>query len=231
MSRHLPLAVALGAAALAPLALAQGPLSEPVVVANLDGDPANERVVVREISCGSPEGATPPPCDRETTVFREIQVDLVDECGGTERRTALLPRTEEAVDQLAARELDGNPSRRELVVTAYSGASGRVGSGAVVRLVDGPDGCAKVRRLFTFGPARARTPKPKGASSHAIGTLRVLSLRKDLPGKELRFSEPWYRRADPGCCPTWISTIDLRYDARTDRYVRYRSRITRTRRG
>jgi len=212
-------------------ALAQGPLSDPVVVANLDGDPANERIVVREISCGTPDGTTKPPCDRETTVYRQLQVDLVDECGEDERRTALLPRVEEGLDQLAARELDGDASRREIVVTAYSGASGRVGSGAVVRLADGSDGCARVRRLFTFGPAKARTRKPKGASYHATGTLRVLQLRRDFHGKELRYSEPWYVRSDPGCCPTWTSTIDLRHDTKTDRYVIYRSRIKRTRAG
>lgn len=208
-------------------ALAQGPLSDPVVVANLDGDPANERVVVREVSCGSPDGTSKPPCDKEATTYRELQVDLVDECGGAERRTALLLRVEEVVDQLAARELDGDQARRELVVTAYSGASGRVGSGAALRLRDGPDGCATVRRLFSFGPAKARTRKPRGASYFTVGTLRARSLRRDYPGKELQYSESWYRGGDPGCCPTWSSTISLRYDRRADRYVKYRSTVRR----
>lgn len=218
-------------AASSAVALAQSPLSDPVVVANLDGDAANESIVVREISCGTPEGTSTPPCDRETTTYRRVQIDLVDACGATDRRTALLPRVEEIVDQLRAVELDGDAARKEVVVTGYSGASGRVGSGAVVRLRDGADGCATVRRLFAFGPARARTHKPKGARDFTVGTLRARSLRggRDFPGKELQYSEAWYRRGDPGCCPTWSSTISLRFDRAKDRYVTYRSTVRRLR--
>lgn len=217
------------AAALAVPATAQNPLKDPVAVGDLDGDGMNERLVVREISCLGPDGATRPPCGLES-VSRRIQVDLVDECAGVERRTAILPRVEEGIDQLAIREADGDLRRREFIVAAYSGVSGQVGSGMLGRLVAGPDGCAKVRRLFTFGPVRARTPKPRGASYHQTGTLSLRSLRRDFRGKELRYSETWFRRADPGCCPTWSATIDMRYDRRTDRYVRYRTRTTRLRR-
>ncbi len=198
------------------------PLETPLML-NVDRDPELETIRVREITCYVEDGESAPPCQGDFP-NRDIQIELVNQCNGVEQVTPLLVRTENFVTLAESVELDG-VAGREFMVGAASGASGRNGQILVGGVRDTGDGCPKVRRLLTLGPYTPRTVKPKGASYHATGGIVARSLRKDLKGKELIVSQPWFRSGDAGCCPSFVSTAY--YGVKNGRYVRYRTRTER----
>ena len=113
-------------------------------------------------------------------------------------------------------------------------ATGRNGAAVLVRLPAGtPENpCPALRTLFRLpnlgaGPWRL----PRGPRGTYAGSFSVLprDLRADLPGEELVVRVGRYRRTDAGCCPSYVQTTSWRYDAVTDRFIRYRTTTRRTR--
>src|SRR5687768_8150196 len=92
MTRLLLCLVLVATACTGASALAQNrpgqPLDRPLL-ADLDGDGANETVRARETACFGPEGESPPPCSRADSVFRTFVVEVADACGGGERAITL----------------------------------------------------------------------------------------------------------------------------------------------
>ncbi|HYF27999.1 MAG TPA: hypothetical protein VD931_19810 [Baekduia sp.] len=197
-----PLALALLVAAAGPAA-ALGDQRSPDQRADLDGDGAAETIQVR--------GADEPFAPRRAVVQTS--------CGDV----ALLRREHDLFVEVDIVEGDGDRARPELLVEGRSGAAGRVGEIALVRFDRDARGCARPRHLFRH-PGQA-TRRPRGAAYSATGTVR---LARD--GRHLTLRQGWYRRADGDCCPTWIATAHLAYDARGQRYVRTHQTVHRTRR-
>lgn len=192
--------------------------------ADLDGDGAPETLLVREVECFGPEGTSAPPCDEEG--FRSRQATVVSTCAdGAERRTDLLSREHDAFVVHEVAEADGNRSTTEVLAIGRSGASARVGEERVVRMVRGTDGCLKPRVLFKHPGKAFTTKRPKRASYSGTGDIT-------LDGKgHLRLEQPWYKRSDGSCCPTYLAIATFSYDARGDRFVKTSERVKRYRRG
>lgn len=191
--------------------------------ADLDGDGAPETLLVREVECFSPEGVSAPPCPEDGLHSR--QATVVSTCAdGRERRTDLLRREHDAYASIDVGEVDGDASGPELVVSGRSGAAARVGEDRVVRMVRGADGCLSARTLFRHPGKGFETRRPKRASYSATGTITA-----DGKG-HLRLEQPWYRRADGACCPTYTAIATFSYDARSGRFVKTAERYRRTRR-
>lgn len=204
-----------------------GPLSSPLQL-NVDRDPEPETIRVREVRCYDQGEAVDPPCRDEVGVVRDVAVDLLNVCNGVERATPLFVRVENFVTVGESVEIDGDTAASEFIVGGASGASGRNGQVVVGAVRDSGDGCPKVKRLLSLGPVKAKTVKPRGASSFGTGDVTVQNLRRDFKGKELVVRQPWYASSDPGCCPSFASTAYYRYRSSTDSYVRYKSRTMRT---
>lgn len=219
MRRHLVAAMAIAAFPAAALA------AEPPRAINLDGDPEPEAIVDRDVTCYRDGRQQPPPCGQDEA--REAQVTIVDSCAGAAQTFDLFRMTRNTVTKARVLEADGDPSRPELLVDGRSGATGRIGEVALVRLDGGGATCAKPRFLFRHPGLRTRTRKPHGAKYAATGFVTVRDFRKRYAGQELRLDQPWYRASDFGCCPSWISSRYYRYSRGNDRYVPYRSKIRR----
>jgi len=204
------------------------PLATPLQL-NVDKDPELETIRVREVRCFGGESETPPCAVDDPNIGRDLTIELVNVCNGVEKATPLLVRTENFVTAGEAVEIDGDTTAKEFIVGAASGASGRNGQLLAGAVRDKGDGCPTFKRLMSLGPRTAKTVKPKGSSYFATGGLSVKSLRKDFKGKEIIVSQPWYRSSDAGCCPGFVSTSYYRYRSSTDSYVRFRSKIERTR--
>lgn len=203
------------------------PLAAPLFV-DLDDDPEDEVVRIRETGCFVAGELVAPPCPDDEFPARRIRIEIGDFCEG-ELRTHDVLRRDEGYPILAeVVELDRRTRRPELIIGAADGASGRAGQIVVGRLTDVEgEPCPRFRRLLSLGPHTPSTRKPSRASYHATGGVRDANLRKQYGGQELIVEQPWYTRRDAGCCPTYISRADFRYDREEDRYVRYRSRIRR----
>src|SRR5919197_1771571 len=95
---------------LAGVPLARGQVTKPVE-ANLDSDPAPERLVVTDI---------------KTDEFTQHNVQLQDTCDGAPVAYDLLAKPQDVIDRLRVVRAEGR-KRPDILVVAVSGASGRTG--------------------------------------------------------------------------------------------------------
>jgi hypothetical protein len=195
-------------------------------VANLDGDPAPETVRARSL-CQAADGTVSLPQGTQcpTGSFPRHRIELEDTCAGVARVVALSP-VQDFVVRLRVLEADGDASRKEVLLDARSGATGRGGLSRVVRMRDDPTGCPRAVSLFRY-PSRALNRLPRGASARASWDVEVRDFARRFRGKEVRVLETFVDRNDPYCCPTYLRTRFLRLARGRDGYVRFRTETRR----
>jgi hypothetical protein len=198
-------AVVLGLAGLAPAGAAQAMVTDPVP-AELDGDPALERLV--------------PEAVEDRFGFEQRRVVLEDDCGPRAYRI-LPPR--DTVEVLRVVEADGRTRRPEVLAEGRSGAAGRAG---ITRIARAGSPCAPPRILFSYSSTDPRPRPPRGTYVSNYGlTLRDYSA--DHRGREVRLQESLARAGDPPPAAARQRLSYWRYSRAGDRWVRYRSRVTR----
>jgi hypothetical protein len=174
-----------------------------LVDVQLDADPELEQVAVRAAG----------EFEREAVV--------IDVCAGTRTEHVVALREEFlAVDLLAL------PGRPKLLISGTSGATGRLGRARVVELQT--VGCG-LRTLLTSPARRGPTAQPRRYRGTARGAFGV-GIRETAAGDVLLQQGSYYRRTDPGCCPSYARTAVLNFDAAADRFVRGRVTYRRVRR-
>ena len=139
--------------ACAGLASGHGSHSPKPVDANLDADPALERVVARDL-CQAGDGSivAKPTCSPNETQRHRIEIE--DACGGRPARDPALRRGRLRASAQRHRRRRRSGSQRDLPRRPQRG-DGRGGAAGVVRLTGaGPDGCAAPRWLLRY-PAKA----------------------------------------------------------------------------
>ena len=151
-------------AALAALAAATGPITEPKQV-NVDPDRAFERLI--------------PQVVEDEYGFAQRRVVLEDNCG----RIRLLG-VPDTIARMEAREVDGATARHEIVVEGRSGASSRYGTTRVLRM----DGC-RARALFHYDMGKPPHRAPRGWYVANYG-VRVARTRVRLDEYLARNDEP-----------------------------------------
>jgi hypothetical protein len=213
-------------AALAPAALADG-VNRPRS-ANLDSDSYVERVIPQEV-CESTDGALrlpQPRCADDQLSRRRIVIE--DICAAdVYRRT--ISTVQDFVDRLRIVEADGRTARPEIFFDIRSGATGRGGESRVVRYDDPRPGatCPHPRVLFRY-PTRATLGRlPRGATARSGYATFVRDYSRRFRGKEVRLDELYVDRNDAFCCPSFRRVTYLRYARKRDRYVRFRTRVSR----
>jgi hypothetical protein len=190
------------------------------VSGQLDSDPDVEQVKAVEI---------PSPVDPADHDLSQVAVDVVNNCPGgpTEQRIA---GPQEALVTLRLVNADTHPGK-EAFVDMRSGASGRFGELRVVSLRPAPAGGAVCQiphddfKYLSTHPTR----HPRGTNALTDFELTVKNLTRRFNGRELRLLEGWAKPTDALCCPSFQKTTLYRYDRKRDRYVRYASKVTRTR--
>jgi hypothetical protein len=219
----LSLVLALGAGSCATAIAARPPLplDEPLV-ADLDGDGAEETVQAHETACFPPKGKQQPPCRKD--VLRTLFVEVVDSCaGGT--KALRLSREMDGVSLARIVDADGDGKARELAFELRAGATGRGVQSKVVSFQAGPDGCVAVRRtLFSYPRPDSIGRRPKG-TSFATGDLAIRDFDPGAPGLELRTRETYARPTDAGCCPSYSRVTYWRFDAARAGYRPYRTKL------
>ena len=214
--------LALGVLALIALAVPAYALFKPKSVSgNLDSDAAAEHVKAVRI---------PSPVDPNDDDLAQTAVNVFDTCpsGPTDQRIA---GPEEALVTLRLVSADTRPGK-EAFVDLRSGASGRHGELRVVSLRPAPAGSAVCEvahddfRYFSTHPTR----HPRGANSLTDFELTIKDFKRRFKGKELRLLEGWAKPTDALCCPSFEKVTFYRYDRKKDHYVRYASKVKRTRR-
>lgn len=216
-----PLALVAALCAIAPAAALAADRVQDV---DFERDGAPEQLVVRELECYGEHGSTPPPCPEDG--FASRQATVIGACtDGRVQNLDLLGRPHDAFVAADVAEADGRPSTTEVFVVGRSGAAARVGDERVVRIVRGADGCLKRKILFKHPGKGFETRRPKRASYAGTGN-------STLDGKgHLRLEQPWYKRTDGGCCPTYLAIATFAYDARAGKFVKTRERYKRIPRG
>jgi hypothetical protein len=204
------------------LAAADAPLS-----ANLDSDPALEHVVSRQL-CEAPDGkftVPPPPCSDDQFPRRRIEVE--DSCDG-KGYTFAISSVQDFVDRLRVTNADGRTKRPEIFFDLRSGATGRGGEAQVVRIVDERRGvCPRPRILFRYPRKSTLGPIPRGALGHDSWSPALRDFTRRYRGKEIRMTETYVDRNDAFCCPSFERVSYFRFSRPRDRYVRYRTRVSR----
>jgi hypothetical protein len=221
----LSLVLALGAGSCATAIAARPPLPlDTPLVADLDGDGANETVRAHETACFPPKGKQRPPC--KTDVLRTLFVEVVDSCaGGT--KALRLSREMDGVSLARIVDADGDGKTRELAFELRAGATGRGVQSKVVSFEAGPDGCVAVRRtLFAYPRPDSIGHRPKG-TSFATGDLAIRDFAPGMPGLELRTRETYARPTDAGCCPSYARVTYWRFVAARAGYTPYRTKLTK----
>jgi hypothetical protein len=137
-------------------------------------------------------------------------------CSGA-TRTRAIGRTDErvAIEALRVRGKTGPPL---LTVFGSSGATGRIQNTRAHRLL--PGACPRLRTVFRFPHRTARTPRPPRGTAPGSFSSSPREVRGAI---WFRTTEGLYRRNDPGCCPSYIRTIDWR--PRGGGYVRVKTRV------
>jgi hypothetical protein len=176
--------------------------------ANLDGDARLERIVARG-----------------TWGLRQWLV-LEDVCRGR-RAVYRLSGVRQTVDRVQVRELDGRTGRPEFFFDMRDGAGGHVGTAKVMRHTERPGRpCPQPRTLFRYRTERPSFPAPTGYGAVNF-TVSFANFAKRHRGKEIRLWEGYVDRNDALCCPSKQRVTLLRYAPRRDRYVAYRTRVSR----
>lgn len=176
-----------------------------------DGDPETVRTV-------DPDGTG-----------QSTQVNVLDECdvgGVTDRRIA---GPEDSLAFLKLVRAD-RARGKEVFVDLRSGASGRNGQARVVAWRPlSETSCRTPRNLFRYDSRRPSRP-PRGATEASNFAAAVRNVTRRYRGREVVLDEFYVtRRLPAGCCPTYRKRRYFRYVVSRDRYVRYRTRITRLR--
>jgi hypothetical protein len=195
--------------------------------ANLDSDPALERVVAQKL-CQTPDGsvsAPQPACGKNQFPGRRIAVE--DTCNGAPY-TLAISSVQDFVDRLRVVEADGSTGRREVFFDIRSGATGRGGEARVVAFrAGGTGGCLRAVDLFRY-PTRATLGRvPRGASGHDSWSPVLRQFSRRYRGLEIRLTETYVDRDDAFCCPSFLRVTYFRYDRARKRYRRYRSAVRR----
>ena len=179
---------------------------------DLDGDGNNE--VVKSV---------PVPV-AGTKDFQRTAIDVSDECAGI----TLVKRVAGPQDNLALLRLKraDTVQGREVFVELRSGASAKLGEARVVAWRPaGSGGCGTPRDLFAYNTDRhTRTPRRGNGDIFSFG----VSLRdrvKAYKGLEVALEERFYRRGDPAVYGSILKRTYWRYSRKTDRYVRYVTRV------
>jgi hypothetical protein len=216
------LALALGGGAWAQAADPPRPLDTPLT-ADLDGDGAAESVVAHETACYTNDGVRPPPCEKGG--LRSLVVQVTDACA-TGTPALSLSREMDAVGLARIVDADGDGQARELAFELRAGASGRGVQAKIVSFRADAGGCVAVRKtLFSYPRPDTIGRRPKG-TTFSSGSLTVHDFRRSVPGQELRTTESYGRRADPGCCPSFARTTYWRFVAARQAYTPYRTKLT-----
>ena len=156
--------------------------------------------------------------------FQRTRIVVEDECDGALRRQ----RIAGVQDNLALLRLKrADTSRgREVFVDLRSGASGRLGEARVVAWrTNGRDACGAPRNLFAYDTDRhTRTPR-RGTGDIFSFAVSLRDRVKAYRGLELALEERFYRRGDPAVYGSIRKRTYWRYSRKTDRYVRYATRV------
>ena len=204
------------------------PLDRPLV-ADLDGDGANETVSLRETHCFSAGGETSPPCPKRDDVFRTVVVEVADACIGGGEHVFTLSRGMDAVSFARLLDADRDGKARELAFELRAGASGRGVQSKIVAFMPGPGDCVTVRRtLFSYPQPQTIGKRPRG-TSFSTGGLVVKNFTSRYPGAELRTMESYARGNDPGCCPSYERTTYWRFAPKSGSYTPYRTKLRKLR--
>lgn len=180
------------------------------VESDLDADGALEEVrTARHVSDG----------------FERTVVQIADKCnaGSMVKRIAGPQDSLAFLRVIKADDVPGN----DVFVDLRSGATARSGELrlAAWRPISGPN-CGKLRKLFTYKSSRP-TKRPKGASFLANFGAVVKNFAEKRPGRELRLDEHFARDGEGSCCPSITKRTYFSYDAASDSYERYRTRVKR----
>ena len=206
---RLPLAALAALALLAP-ADAQAIVEDPVT-ANLDADPVLERLMTEPVP--------------DAYGFERHRVVLEDDCAGRTHRVHLSP-AHDTIGVLKVVQADGDPERPEILVEGRSGASGRAGITRVLRYQAAAGECGRRRVLFSYSSTSPRPRPPRGTYVANYGVaLRDFSARHR--GREVRLQESLARDSRPAITARRQRVSHWRYSPGRERWVRYRSRVTR----
>jgi hypothetical protein len=183
--------------------------------ANLDGDPGTERILVR-----------PHRADARTD-FERTQVRVRDTCppGPIDRRIAPI---HDNLERLRLRRADGRPGA-EIFLVLRDGARGVLGEARLVAWRPDAAACRREKALFVYDSDR-HTATPRGGTGDIAFFDAGMSEREDrFAGPEIVVDERFLRRGDPPFFGSIRKLTFWRYHLGRDRYVRYDSKVTRTR--
>jgi hypothetical protein len=188
-----------------PAAGASHPSRQLTLRANLDGDPAIERVVASEdVSFDHSQ--------------LSARVVVFDTCRGRQRA---LPVVDARASLLAARFVQADGRGRAELLGAVGGPLGNVADGKarVVRLIAVRGGCPRLRTLFSYAASSPPLPAPDG---FVLSSFEVNpdELERRYRGREVVLVE-WYRSG--AALASRARTSVYRYAVARDRYVLLRS--------
>jgi hypothetical protein len=194
--------------------------------ANLDSDPALERIVPRRLCEASDGRVTAPPCNDEQFPRRRIEVE--DSCDDRPY-TFAISSVQDFVGRLRVTNADGRTKRPEIFFDLRSGATGRGGESQVVRIVnDRQVGvCPRIEILFRYPSKTTLGRIPRGAAGRDSWSPVLRDFSRRYRGKEIRLSETYVDRNDAFCCPSFERLSYFRFARARDEYVRYRTRVSR----
>jgi hypothetical protein len=205
-------------------ALGQGTVKP--VSANLDGDPALEQVVTKEVCISPASGAGVSSCGAGE--FPQRQIVVQDTCNGTPYSRPISSQQDLVITLKVANFVDITP-RPEIFFDLRSGASGHAGE---IRLISWQDSrtataCPQPRDLFRY-PARWTLGRvPRHAKSHDTFDTTFRDVTKRYAGREIRLRETYVDANDALCCPSFERTTWFGYSAGKDLYVRFRTHVKR----
>jgi hypothetical protein len=199
------------------------PLDKPLV-ADLDGDGANETVQAHETACFTPKGPKKPPCAKH--VPRSLYVEVTDTCA-TGATSLQLSREMEFATLGKIVDADGDGNARELAFELREGATGRGVQAKVVRFQADAAGCVSVQKTLFSYPRPATIGRRAKGTSFQTGYLDVKDFAPAIHGTELRTSETYTRASDPGCCPSYRRVTYWRYVPATSSYRPYSTKLTK----
>lgn len=185
------------AVAVVPAALATHPSQLREVRANLDRDPALERIVAVE-DVGS-----------DHLVWR-ASVRIVDRCRGRSRTHQVVAGFQR-LGEAKTEQADGRGAK-EVLGVVYN-VSARDGIARLVRMVARPRGCPTLRTLFRY--VAAESERPARGFELVQFTVDVVELDSRFAGRELRVTEQFQT-------PPMLSSI---HRETLHRYVRARDRF------
>jgi hypothetical protein len=183
--------------------------------------------VVPRLLCEASDGslhAPQPTCAAD--LFPRRRIEIENTCAGKPLILAV-STVQDTVDRLRIVEADGATARPEIFFDMRSGATGRGGEAAVVRLGDErPGACTTVSMLFRY-PTRSTLGRvPRGASGHDSWSPVLLPARVGT-SRRIRLTETYVDRNDAFCCPSFKRVTLFRYSRKRDRYVRGRTHVMR----